>query len=95
MTDGEKDVIYLLNDVYDRYCELPVQHRDDMKEFVNALHVLQHLVMIRDVRRNNNDMFPMVASADATVSSMDGMKPALEKAVSEQIGELLKGGGLG
>ena len=59
MTEEEKEILMMLNDVYDKYSALSVQHHADMDEFVNALHVIQHLVMIRSVRRRYPDMFPL------------------------------------
>ena len=89
MTEDEKELIMMLNDVYEKYVGLPVQHHDDMPEFVNALHILQHLVMIRDVRRMNPDMFPLNLQADATLDSLDDMTP-IQKAISETIGNAFR-----
>lgn len=57
----------MLNDVYDKYSALSVQHHADMDEFVNALHVIQHLVMIRSVRRKYPDIFPLNLKIDVNV----------------------------
>lgn len=90
MTEEEKELVLLLNDVYERYSALPEQHKDDMAEFVNALHVLQHLIMIRSVRRQNRDLFPFNLQADAMIRDVNDMTPirdaisnALNKALNE------------
>jgi len=85
MTDEEKEIVMMLSDVYEKYAGLPEQHHDDMPEFVNALHVLQHLVMIRSVRRRHPDMFPLNLRVDAKLDSLDDMTP-IQKAISETIG---------
>lgn len=90
MNDAEKDIVLLLNDVYERYSGLPVQHKDDMPEFVNALHVLQHLVMIRGVRREDSEMFPLNLKAEAKMESLDDAG-AIERAISETLNNALSG----
>ena len=69
MTEEEKEILMMLNDVYDKYNALSVQHHADMDEFVNALHVIQHLVMIRSVRRKYPDIFPL--NLKATVNDLN------------------------
>ena len=59
MTEKEINILYLLEKLYEEYIELEQQHPDDKKEFINALHVLQHLIMIRSVRRKYKDLFPV------------------------------------
>ena len=88
MNEDEKELVLLLNDVYDKYMSLPEQHYQDRSEFVNALHVLQHLIMIRSVRRMNPDMFPLNLQADAKLESLDDMSP-IEKAIQETLDNAL------
>ena len=88
MNDEEKELVLLLNDVYDKYMSLPEQHYQDRNEFVNALHVLQHLIMIRSVRRMNPDMFPLNLKVDAKLESLDDMSP-IEKAIQETLDNAL------
>lgn len=90
MNDEEKELVLMLNDVYEKYAGLPEQHRDDMKEFVNALHVLQHLVMIRGVRRANPSMFPLQLDVDVKVDSIEEMDDRIGRAVSETLNNALK-----
>lgn len=59
MTEKEQKIIHMLESLYEEYSSLDTQHKDDMKEFINALHILQHLVMIRSVRRKYSDLFPI------------------------------------
>lgn len=93
MTEDEKELILMLNDVYEKYISMPEQHCDDKAEFVRALHVLQHLVMIRSVRRGNPEMFPLHLSTTAHIDSLDDMKP-IENAIMETLNNALnnKGG---
>ena len=84
MTDEEKELILMLNDVYERFASLPVQHHSDMDEFVQALHILQHLVMIRCVRRGNPEMFPLQLTA-----SPDGGMDTIKDAIMSTIGTAL------
>ena len=88
MTNEEKEIVLLLNDVYEKYSSLPKQHHSDMDEFVNALHILQHLVMIRGIRRRYPDMFPMNLQANVTIDSINDMSP-IEEAISKTIGNAL------
>lgn len=59
MTEKEQKLIHILELLYEEYSSLDMQHKDDMKEFINALHILQHLIMIRSVRRKHSDLFPI------------------------------------
>ena len=90
MTDEEKELVLMLNDVYERFMELPEQHHSDKDEFVNALHVLQHLVMIRSVRRRHPDLFPLNLSAEAELRSLDDAESigkSIEDALKKALGE--------
>ena len=86
MTNEEKEIVLLLNDVYEKYSSLKQQHHSDMDEFVNALHILQHL--IRGVRRKYPDMFPMNLQANVTIDNINDMSP-IEEAISKTIGNAL------
>ena len=44
-----------LAESWNEYLKLEIQHDDDVEEFRHAIHRLQHLVMIRQVRRNHSD----------------------------------------
>lgn len=84
MTDEEKDIILLLGEVYEKYVSLKQQHYGDLDEFVNALHVLQHLVMIRGVRRDNPEMFPINLKAEVSIDDLSDTKK-IEVAISETL----------
>ena len=88
MTTDEKEIVLLLNDVYEKDSSLQQQHHSDMDEFVNALHILQHLVMIRGVRRKYPDMFPMNLQTNVTIDNINDMSP-IEEAISKTIGNAL------
>lgn len=55
----EMEVIHLLADAWNKYIKLQHQHPCDKDEFCHALHICQHLVMIRDIRRQDADNFPI------------------------------------
>lgn len=80
LTDDEIDLLMQMNDLYSQYLVLPVQHKDDKAEFVEALHRLQHLVMVRSVRRDHPDLFPKNISTEVRGSG-------LENLIGEKIGE--------
>ncbi len=94
MNEDEKELVLMLNDVYEKYVSLPVQHHSDRDEFINALHVLQHLVMIRSVRRTHPDLFPLNLQATASLDSLEDVRP-VEKAIAETIENALRGQGGG
>lgn len=73
MTEKEKKIIHLLEEIYEEYIDLDFQHKDDLKEFVNALHIIQHLVMIRSVRREYSDLFPIDKKTTAVIND-DSLK---------------------
>lgn len=81
MTEKEIKIIELLMEVYDAYSDLDEQHKDDKAEFINALHILQHLVMIRSVRRKNPELFPVNKNNIDIISS----DPALTEILSTEI----------
>ena len=58
LNDGEIKVIELLSEAWNNFLKLEHQHPCDKEQFCNALHICQHLIMIRDVRRQNPEIFP-------------------------------------
>lgn len=81
LTDEESKLIELTAELWNGYSRLQEQHPSDKEEFCRALHICQHLIMIRAVRRADSDMFPVYGS-DEDMS--------VAKAVGEQIKEKLK-----
>ena len=79
LTEEEIDLLMQMNDLYSQYLELPVQHKDDKGEFVEALHRLQHLVMIRSTRRSHPELFPRNISVEVKSNQ------ALENLIGEKI----------
>ena len=59
LNDNEMNVINLLSEAWNEYIKLEHQHPCDKEEFCRALHVCQHLIMIRDIRRQNPELFPI------------------------------------
>ena len=85
MTEKEIKIIELLMEVYDAYSELDEQHKDDKTEFVNALHILQHLVMIRSVRRKNPELFPINKNNVDIISNDHALAEILSTEIKKQI----------
>ena len=90
MNEDEKEIVFLLNEVYAKYSALQVQHHSDMDEFVNALHILQHLVMIRGVRRSYPDIFPLNLKVEAEMKSL-GDTESIRRAIQETLDNALNG----
>ena len=63
MTEKELNLIEILANVWNEYLQLPEQHCNDRQEFCEAIHRLQHLLMIRDARRNHPDVWQQVREA--------------------------------
>ena len=49
----------LLAMAWNQYLTLEIQHPCDRQEFLDAIHRAQHLIMIREVRREHPDIFPI------------------------------------
>jgi hypothetical protein len=71
MLEKELEIISLLVNVWNKYLELPEQHCCDRQEFCDAIHRLQHLVMIRDARRNHPDIFPNQVETTIEIENFD------------------------
>lgn len=83
MTNKEVNIINLLQTIYEEYSSLDEQHDSDTPEFIEALHRLQHLIMIRSVRRKYPDLFPI---KDNKLNINE-----LEKIISQEINKKLIG----
>ena len=57
LNSPELEIVNLLADAYNKFCELPKQHPQDGAEFTDAIHRLQHLVMKRSTVRDHPDIF--------------------------------------
>ena len=57
MKDQEKQLIDLTCQLWNKFVKFPQQHPCDKDEFCKALHIIQHLIMIRETRRNNPQLF--------------------------------------
>lgn len=55
MTDQEKEVIDHLVNAHNAYLKLPIQHNEDIREWVPKLHDLQRIIMAREAVRNDRD----------------------------------------
>lgn len=77
LTEEEQKLIGLTADLWNAYNELPEQHPCDKEEFCHALHICQHLIMIRSVRRMDTDMFPAYEKDENTL-------------IAEEIGKQIK-----
>ena len=59
LTNEELNVIELSTKFWNAYNKLEEQHPCDKEEFCHALHICQHLVMIRGIRRLDSENFPI------------------------------------
>lgn len=84
MSEEEINIINIMEDLYEAYKSLESQHLKDKEEFVYHLHCLQHLVMIRSVRRAHPDMFPIVVNKDISLNDLANVEN-LNQILSEEI----------
>jgi hypothetical protein len=91
MSDEEIDIISTLEDLYGKFNSLSVQHSKDLDEVIYHLHCLQHLVMIRCVRREYPDLFPIKIIKDASLNDLANLG-SMEKFLSEEITNRLNSG---
>lgn len=90
MTDKEIELIEMLNTFWNEYVKLPQQHPCDQQEMCQAIHVAQHLLMIREMRRNHSDMFPIYTEVNVAVDSLDTMEQQISDAVNSEINNILQ-----
>ncbi len=65
MTGSEQKLLELTALLWNKFCALPMDpdagaHPSDTDEFMACLHNLQRIVMARDARRNNPELFNVV-----------------------------------
>lgn len=89
MTDKEIELIEMLADFWNEYVKLPQQHPCDQQEMCQAIHIAQHLLMIRETRRKHSDLFPIYTNVDVEVSSLENMEREVSNAVSKGVNEVL------
>lgn len=51
LTALEEEVVACLMEAVDAYAELDVQHPEDEREFIQAIHAAQHIIAVRVARR--------------------------------------------
>lgn len=54
LTEAEREIVDMLANAYNAFCDLPVEHPMDQDEFCRAIHVLQDKVLARPGRREMN-----------------------------------------
>lgn len=59
ITPAEKEIIDLLSMAWNKFIRLDEQHPCDKNEFMQGIHQAQQIIMIRDARRNNPEIFPI------------------------------------
>lgn len=84
MTNKEQNIIDLLQQIYEEFSSLENQHDSDLKEFVEALHRLQHLVMIRSVRRKYPDFFP-IKKKKINLNNINELEQIVEQELNKQL----------
>ena len=58
ITDEESQVLKKIGEAYKAFMELEQQHPDDLRDFVNGVHIMQGLIMQRIARRVDPETFP-------------------------------------
>lgn len=89
MTEKELNLIEILANVWNEYLQLPEQHCNDRQEFCEAIHRLQHLLMIRDARRNHPDVFPYQIETTIEIDNMENIEEELSSKLKEKIEKTL------
>lgn len=57
LTKKEKNVIKKIGEAHKAFLDLEQQHPDDIRDYVNGVHIMQGLIMQRVARRANS-FFP-------------------------------------
>lgn len=57
MTPAEQEILELLVEAHNKYVRLPIQHPDDVKDWVNKLHDLTRVIMVRPTVRKYPEIF--------------------------------------
>lgn len=57
LSPEEYNVMESLMKAWDSFAALPKQNNDDYTAFKDAIHRCQHLLMIRQVRKNHSDFY--------------------------------------
>lgn len=91
MTGQEEKLIEILTDFWNKYLQLPQQHPCDQQEMCDSIHRAQHLIMIRETRRNNKEIFPIYTNIDVEVNSVETMEEDITNAVNKGIKDVFKG----
>lgn len=89
MTEKEIKLIEMLKTFWDEYEKLPQQHPYDQQEMCNAIHIAQHLIMIRETRRKHPNIFPIYTDIDVEISSLENMEKEVSDAVNKTINDVL------
>ena len=90
-TLAERFIIEALGDLYDRFCALDAQHPTHKREFMDAIHAAQRIVMIRPAVRTHNWIkipAPPVDAGTAVGTLKVEVDPQL-KAKAKAVGEMI------
>lgn len=58
LTKKEKEVLTKIGDAHKAFIELEQQHPDDIRDYINGVHIMQGLIMQRVARRTSKE-FPI------------------------------------
>jgi len=58
ITNEEKSVLNKIGEAHKAFMDLEQQHPDDIRDFVNGVHIMQGLLMQRVARRADPESFP-------------------------------------
>ncbi len=89
MKQEELELIKLTSELWNKYVKLPTQHPCDQEEFCHALHICQHLIMIRDMRREMPQLFPMYDENGNELKPEEVLAQNIGEKVAEELGKKL------
>ncbi len=58
-SDVEEKIMDKIVNAHNLYMSLEKQHPTDITEWINAIHILQHLLGMRILNREHPDIFPI------------------------------------
>jgi|WetSurMetagenome_2_1015567.scaffolds.fasta_scaffold1202145_2 hypothetical protein len=65
MDEQERKILDLLAEAWNEYCKLSIGHPDDARDFVNAIHNAQRIIMSREPVRLHPDYYRQPNSMEA------------------------------
>lgn len=88
LNEHEIKLIELSAALWNGYCSLPLQHDNDKREFLDAMHRIQHLIMIRSIRREMPELFPKFVSVDVEIENIENPSEELNKSIKAALNDI-------